>query len=246
MTFSIEAINDSIVRAGRLDHRIIGVYSQESPPKDAQTVASVTREGHPCVARALYAMSKDKDIPGIFVGGEGSKDCCWGALLWFGFKEFPSDKEEMFSSDSLNPRSMHIKGSTEICRSTFRDMGRMVPLGSYIVMRPLAEIQVNPDAVSSILCFGSAGQMRDLGALAHYGESKAFTPIMAPWGSGCATFVSYPSGMAQGGPKDTTFLGPMTPEAEGWLPADTLALGIPMKMALRMAEGYAPSFAGRR
>jgi hypothetical protein len=152
----------------------------------------------------------------------------------------------MFSSDSTNPESMHIKSSMEVCRSTFGDIGKVEPLGRYIVMRPLAEIQADPDAIRSILCFGNAGQMRDLGALVHYGASKAFTPIMAPWGSGCGTFISYPSGMAEGAPKNTAFLGPMTPEAEGWLPVDMLALGLPIRVAVRIAEGYENSFAAKR
>jgi hypothetical protein len=239
-------INENIVKAGRLDHSVIGIYSQSALPEDAFTVASIMKGEHPCVARALFLMSKDDDIPAICVEGAGSNDCCSGAKLLFGFKEFPPNMENMFSSDSPNSESMRIKGSAALCRTTFRDMGKMVPLGRYIVMRKLSEIKADPSEVASILCFGNAGQIRNLGAMVHHGEARAYAPIMAPWGSGCATFVSYPSGMAVAAPKDTAFLGPMTPEAEGWLPADMLALGIPMNVAVRMAEGYGCSFAARR
>jgi hypothetical protein len=38
----------------------------------------------------------------------------------------------------------------------------------------------------------------------------------------------------------------MTPEAEGWLPVDMLALGLPISVAVRIAEGYENSFAAKR
>lgn len=182
----------------------------------------------------------------MYVCGEASPECCAGALLWFGFRTFPQDISNMFSADSPSPGSMRIKSSTEVCQNTLRSMGRMVPLGRYIITQPLESIHAETNDVRSILCFGNAAQLRDLGALVHFGDSRAYSAIMAPWGSGCAIFVSYPSGMAMDAPKDTAFLGPMTPEAEGWLPEDTLALALPIDLAIRMAEGFERSFAARR
>ena len=67
-------------------------------------------------------------------------------------------------------------------------------------------------SVLSVVCFGSAEQIRNLCALVHFDETRIFDPIMAPWGSHCSLFVAYPSGMAANAPKNTAFLGPNAPE----------------------------------
>lgn len=244
MALTVAEIDDRITKAGRLDRRIIAVSAQETAPQDAVTVREALRERHPCVARALHSMSVQADFPAVYVA-EGGKGCCGGAQLWFGFRDFPSDLSDMFSSDSPDPGSMRLKASSGLCRRTLEDVGRFVPLGRYIVMRPLSAIE-DLGTVRSILCFGTAGQMRDLAGMVHFVSSKAYQPITAPWGSGCATFVSYPSGMAVRAPRDTAFISPTNPEADDWLPADTLAMGIPAEVAVRMAEGYEASFASRR
>jgi hypothetical protein len=242
MAISIKTMNDNIVKAGGLDHRIIGIYSQDTEPAGAVTVAKVVKEGNPCVAKALFTMAANKDVPAIYVGGEAFKECCWATPGWFGYKSFPPKVEQMFASDSPNPNSWALKKSMDICRETLGDIGRITPPGKYVVMRALSDAGDTTAGLLSILCFGKTAQIKNLGALIHFSESKIFTPIMAPWGSGCSMFVTYPAGLASNGPKDTAFLSPMSPESNDWLPKDILALGIPIDMAVRMAEGYEKSF----
>ena len=59
-------------------------------------------------------------------------------------------------------------------------------------MQVLEGMDNNPKDIKSILCFGTAEQIRNLGGLIHFSEPRAFTPIMDPWGSGCAIFVPSP------------------------------------------------------
>ncbi len=241
-----KTINDRLAKAGPLNHRIIGVYGCEVKPAGAVTVGSVIRNGHPCLAKALFKMSTHQDIPAIYVSKDAAKESCPGSMMWFGFMDFPPQIERMFSSDSPAGDSMCIKRTSKLCAATLRDMGKFTPAGKYLVLQVLDKIDDGAGALKSILCFGSAGQIRNLGALIHFGESRAFTPIMAPWGSGCATFVAFPAGMASDCPKDTAFISPVVPEANSWLPADLFALAIPIDMAVRMAEGYESSFAVRK
>lgn len=244
MSISIKTINDNIVKAGRLDYRIIGVYSQDTVPEGAVTAANVITKGNPCVAKALFKMAAHKDVPAIYVG-EDCKECCFAAPSWFGYRDFMPGHEKMFASDSPSSGSYCLKKSMELYRESFSDIGKFTPPGKYIVMQPLSEIDESINNVKSILCFGTAIQIRNLGALIHFSEPKIYTPIMAPWGSGCAQFVAYPAGMASNCPKNTAILGSMSPEGNAWLPKDILTLGIPMDMAIRMAEGYEQSFAVR-
>lgn len=246
MTVSIKAINERLTKTGQLTYRIIGVYGTESKPVGAVTTATVIRDGGPCLAKALFKMARDRDVPAIYISQDAAKESCFGAMSWFGFTGFPPKVENMFSSDSPSSSSMCIKQTSEICAATLKDMGKLTPSGKYIVMKPLEDMGDGMSGLQSVLCFGNAEQIRNLGGLVHFGDPKAFTPIIAPWGSGCLTFVGFPAGMAGNCPKDTAILSPFVPEGNKWFPPDMLALGIPINMAIRMADGYESSFAARK
>lgn len=245
VTASIRLINDTLLKTGRLTHRIIGVYGSDEKPAGAVTTAGVTRSGSPCLAKALYKMASQEDVPAIYVSQDAAKESCFGAMAWLGFAGFPPKVEHMFASDVPNPGSMCIKQTIALAKATLDDMGKFTPSGRYVVMAPLEQISDGAD-MKSVLCFGNAEQIRTIGGLVHFSESRAFTPIVAPWGSGCVNFVAFPAGMASGCPKDTAILSPFVPEGNGWFPSDMLALGIPAAMARRMADGYEASFASRK
>jgi hypothetical protein len=246
MVTDIKIINDVLVKTGRLDHRVIGVYAADSRPAGAVTTAKVIRNGGPCLAKALFKMASHRDVPAIYIGEDVAKESCFGAMAWFGYAAFPPKAENMFISNSPSSSSMCIKENAEVCLATIRDMGKFVPAGKYVVMQALDDMDESPKDMRSVLCFGKSEQVRNLGGLIHFSEPRAFTPIMAPWGSGCGNFVVYPAGMAAGCPKDTAILSPFVPEGNKWFPEDMLALGIPIAMARRMAEGYGSSFAVKK
>jgi hypothetical protein len=166
-------------------------------------------------------------------------------MAWLGFADFPPKVEYMFTSDSPSAGSMCIKSNSDVCKAKFADMGKFTPAGKYVVVQALDEIPEGSD-VKSVLCFGNAEQIRTLGGLIRFSESRAFTPIIAPRGSSCVNFVAFPAGMTSGCPKDTSILSPFVPEGNKWFPADMLTLGIPIDMARRMAEGYESSFTVRK
>jgi hypothetical protein len=246
MNISPTTINEKLTKTGRLEHRIIGVYGLAARPAAAVAPAAVIDEGTPCLAKALFKMASRRDVPAICVDAAAAGESCPGMLMWFGLIDFPPQIGRMFGSDSPSDDSFCIKRTGELAAATLRDMGRFTPCGEHIVMRPLADGDDDADGLKSILCFGHAEQLRNLGALIHFGEEKAFAPIVAPWGSGCATFVAFPAGMASGRPADTAFLSPVIPEANSWLPRDIFALSIPVAIARRMAADYDSSFAVRR
>ncbi len=245
MSASIKEINERLTKTGRLNHRIIGVYAAAAKPASAVTTAKVTKSGSPCLARALFKMAIHEDFPAVYIGADTAKESCFGAMAWFGYTPFPPGVESMFVSDPPNPGSMCIKQNSDVCKATLADMGHFTPAGKYVVMQRLDEIGEGTD-LRSVLCFGNSEQIRNLGGLIHFGEPKAFAPILAPWGSGCSTFAAFPAGIASGCPRDTALLSPFVPEGNKWFPADMLALGIPIAMARRMAEGYEASFAVRK
>ena len=90
------------------------------------------------------------------------------------------------------------------------------------------ELEEDP-GVKSILCFGKGEQIRNLCSLIHFRSRDPFKSVIAPFGPSCATFVTYPAGMAENAPENTAFMGPVDPTGNTWFPKDYMALGIPIR-----------------
>jgi hypothetical protein len=97
-----------------------------------------------------------------------------------------------------------------------------------------------------MLLFAHAEPARVLCALAHFGTADVFGAVLAPWGAACATFVTYPAGLAEKAPRNAVFLGPTDASVNLWFPREVIALGIPMDIARKMAEEVPASFIGKR
>ncbi len=260
MSVSLKDINEKIVMAGRLDHRVIGVYCSNLPPAGAVTVSSVIN-GYPCLAKALYKMSIREDVPSVYTdvtqvdqqyiaGGPWDKlKMCQVGLMWLGYKNANPERLSMiYSSDSPDKNSYAVKQSSAHCIEAIQDIGKPEQIANCLVMQALSEINSNlAGSVRSIICYGNAVQIRTLMALIHFTETRAYTPIMASWGGAtCSSLVALAAGITGNSPENTAFIGPTSPEPNHWIPQDILSLSIPMEMAIRMAEGFQDSFAIRR
>lgn len=117
-------------------------------------------------------------------------------------------------------------------------------LDRYLVMQACPDI-IDDGNILSILCFGKAENIRNLCGLVHYDEVDAFRPILAPWGSHCALFVTYPSGMAEKCPHDAVILGPTAPDGNLWFPSHLMSLGLPIRVAERMSGNIDRSFVAK-
>ena len=241
MSHSIHDINDRLVAAGKLEHRPIYVYGSDNIPKGAMQVSALLTTGHRCLAKAIFKQSVNEGIPPLYLGKDALKGCCYGAQSWLGFITFPKSMEDMLTGKS-DAEAMFLKSSPEVCRKSLQNIGKITPPADYIVMSTDADLKGH-EKVLSVVCFGSAEQIRNLCALVHFSETRIFEPIMAPWGSHCSLFVAYPAGMAENAPKDTAFLGPNAPDGNSWFPEDIMALSMPIGMARRISEDYGNSFA---
>lgn len=252
MNETIQRVNETLTQAAKLKTRIIGIYGSATIPEGAVSIASLLAHVWPdpgkCFAKALFTMAMLPEASAIYVGGEASKECCWAAGSWLGYQPMPPRIEEMLSmgNDSENvPTGMCFKDTPALARETLADLGVITPFAPYLVAQPCSSITNPAVELWSVLCFGNSEQIRLLSSLVHFGAKQAFTPILGAWGSGCATFVAYPAGLVSNSPKDSAFISPMAPEAHSWFPEDMLALGIPISIAIRMAENYPRSFAAQ-
>ena len=114
-----------------------------------------------------------------------------------------------------------------------------------MVIQKCDEIDDQDLAVKSLLCFGEPEQIRNLCSLAHFRPENVVN-IQIPWGASCASFVTFPAGMTENGPKNSIIIGPSDPTGNYWFPRNYLSIGIPFEIAKRMAQDLDHSFITKR
>lgn len=245
---SISTISEVLVRAGPLCHRPVFVFSGDRVPPGAVPVSGVITEGHRCLGKALLKIAAHREVPPVYVGRDVLKECCFGAAAWLGLMKMPPMMRDMYASvpgGDGNHDAHYLKATPETCQETLGHLGTVRPPGKYLVMGacPEADDGLMP---LSVLCLGEAEPIRNLCGLIHFGARDPFSPVIAAWGAHCATFVTYPAGLADGAPKDTAFISPTASYGNDWFPPGLLALGIPIEMAAGMCRDYGRSFMSRR
>jgi hypothetical protein len=188
-------------------------------------------------------------MPAIYVAAEMPEACCPGGLAHLGFIRLNPGIKYFVSTGSKeyrNGEAEFLRASPELFEENQEAMGKTTPLDKYIVIRPCADLTNGDLGVRSILCFGTAEQIRNMIALVHFRSPDPFHNTVVPQGAACASFVSYAAGMVENSPLDTVFVGPSDPTGNNWFPEDYLSLAIPVKVARRMADDFESSFIMRR
>jgi hypothetical protein len=241
---SIEEIGAQLIRAGRLEYRPICVYGAENIPENGISLVSINQ----CVANALFALAVDEEMPPLFIGEDALEGCCPGGQGWLGFSKFAPFIKYFVSTGSKEVRggaAEFLKATPENVEQTLNAVGTIRPLGKYLVMQACAGLKEDP-GVAAFLCFGNSEQIRNLCALIYFSRINPFSAVLTPWGPACATFITYPAGMAANTPRNSVFTGPMDPTVNSWFPSNVLALGIPAKIARQMSRDLNESFLIKR
>jgi len=242
---SISEIGGKLSLAGRLESRPLCVYGANLIPGGTRPSTSISR----CVARAILTLAFCNETPSIYVDAEQSERCCPGGLAHFGFTKFDPGIKYFVSTGSdryRNGAAEFLRATPELVEENQRRLGRITPLGRYVVIRPCAELTEEDPGVKSVLCFGTAEQIRNLVSLIHFRSADPFHDVLVPQGAACASFVSYAAGMVETSPPDTAFIGPSDPMGNVWFPESHLSLAIPIKLARRMTDDLEGSFIAKR
>jgi len=241
---SIKEIGESLKTGGRLDTNPLAVYGSEIIPEGAVHMCSLDR----CVAKAIMITSMDDSEPPLYISKDSLKGCCPGAMTYLGFtkplkfiKYFVSTGSEKFRSGEAE----YLKASPETVEGFLESIGEITQLGKYLLIQRCKDINEDVN-VKSILCFGNGEQIRNLSSLVHFRTKNPFNSINMPFGPACATFVTYPAGMAEKAPKETAFVGPVDPTGNVWFPKECLAIGIPLEIAIHIHEDVNNSFVVKR
>ncbi len=206
---SIKEIGEKLSIAGRLKFPPLCVYGSETVPEGGKPTTSVDR----CLAKAVASASLCGNMPPLYFGKGAITGCCPGGIGWTGYGRIAPTIEFFVSTGSptfRNGEAEYLKASPEIVRKSKEAVGTITPPGTYTVIRPCADLDEDP-GVRSVLCFGDSEQIRNLCALIHVRSIDPFSPVLAAWGPTCASWITYPSGMAEKAPAGSAYLGPMDP-----------------------------------
>ena len=242
--FSIKEIGKSLKKAGKLDTSPLAVYGSEEIPENAVPMCANDK----CIAKAIMINAIDQKEPPIYMGKETLKGCCPGGMTYLGFtkplkfiKYFVSTGSEKFRGGEAE----YLKASPEHVEGFLEAIGEIKSPGKYIVVQKCEDI-TDDVKVKSILCFGNGEQIRNLSSLIHFRRKDPFNAISMPFGPSCATFITYPAGMAEKAPEETAFVGPVDPTGNMWFPPEFMAIGIPLDVVEGMVEDLENSFVVKR
>jgi hypothetical protein len=242
---SIGDIGKKLAHAGRLKRRPLCVYGSSVIPKKAQPSTSVDS----CVARAIMTLATHSKTPPLYLGEDMIDDCCGGGAAMFGFRLFHQGIKYFVSYGSpafRNGAAEYLRATPDLVDENQKALGRIRPLGKYVVIQACEDMPTRDPGVKSVLVFGMAEQIRNLCSLVHFSSHDPFKEILMPQGPSCASFVTFAAGMAENAPRDTVFLGPADPTGNYWFPPDHLSLAIPIDMARRMCDDLDESFIVKR
>lgn len=241
---TIREIGFKLVQAGRLKETPLCIYGSETIPESAVPIKEINR----CFANAIFTLSIHKNINSVYIGNGVLNGCCPGGQAWFGYKPFLPMLKYFLSTGSEDFRggaAEYLIANPELSEKQLQSVGEITPISNNIVIRKCDSIEEQDLDVKAFLCFGNSEQIRNLCSLAHFRPEESFT-IQIPWGPSCASFVTYPTGMAVNGPRDGIIIGPSDPTGNYWFPQNYLSIGIPFEIANRMANDLDESFITKR
>ena len=241
---NIRQFRDGIINAGMLNTEPLCVYGSEEIPDDAIPVCSIDR----CVAKSILVTAVDEGIPALYIGKDTLKGCCPGSMTYLGFskplkfiKYFVSTGSEQFREGEAE----YLKASPEIVEGFLESIGEIKKLGKYLIIQKCRDLKKNFN-VKSVLCLGNGEQIRNLSSLIHFKTKNPFNSIIMQFGPACATFITYPTGMAKKTPKEVAFVGPVDPTVNKWFPENYMAISIPIDIVTKMQDDLEKSFIVKR
>ncbi|MFX1470406.1 MAG: DUF169 domain-containing protein [Promethearchaeota archaeon] len=244
VNYTIREVGMKLAQAGRLKPSPLCIYGSETVPKRAIPIKKINR----CIANAIFTLSINKEVSSIYIGNDVTEGCCPGGQAWFGYKKFESKLKYFLSTGSKDFRggaSEFLIANPDLAEKRINSTGKIIPLGKYTIIQKYNSVDEQNLDIKAFICFGLSEQIRNLCSLAYFGSEKGFQ-IQMPWGAACASFVSYPAGMAEGGPKNCVVIGPTDPTGNSWFPQNYLSMGIPFAIAIRMARDLDDSFISKR
>lgn len=246
---NIEAIGVALKRAGHLETEPLCVYESKERPRDGRPFGEVDR----CIAKSVLMCAQGNERL-LYIGHDSRSGVCPGGQAWMGLTEMAEGLKFFISSGSPSFRQGEAEYLKRDPQMVLRKMvlrskafvGRIRPPVNYLCVTPCKHFDDVNGLPRAILLFARAEQLRNMLALHHFGTPDAFTSTTAPWGPSCASFLTYPAGLASNCPDQALVIGPVDPTGNIWMPPDLMSLGLKLKDAERMVRDLPCSFLTKR
>ena len=241
---TIKEIGIKLTQAGMLTTSVLCVYGTEIIPLNAVPMKKINR----CLANAIFTLSTQQNINKVYIGGDDLKGYCPGGQAWFGYNSFTPLLKYFLSTGSKDFRggaAEFLIANPDLAEKQLKSIGKIIPLGKYTVIQKCDVLDDEDLEVKTFICFGVSEQIRNLCSLAHFRPVNVVN-IQIPWGASCASFITYPAGMAENNSKNSIIIGPTDPTGNYWFPQNYLSIGIPFDIAKRMAHDLDQSFITKR
>ena len=108
----------------------------------------------------------------------------------------------------MNGAAEYLKVDPDMAERFFKAPGNITPPGKFINFAAYDQLS-GDEKVLSLIFFGSAEQVRNLGGLIHFRSEDIFNSILMPGGPTCASLVTYAAGMSEKAPKNGSYVGPV-------------------------------------
>lgn len=238
-TSKIKEIGKKLEKAAHLEFKPICIYGSESLPSNVIKSTEI----HFCIANAILSLSVLEGVDAIYFNMKEKRGSCPGSRAWLGYEGFNPFLKNFLSMGIKNYPAEYLVSSPEVADKRLNSLGKLKALGVNTIFQKTSSLNDNENInVKAILLFGQAEKIRNLSMLGYFDSTSAKGKIEMPWGSSCASFVTYPAGLAENGPKNKIILGPMDPTDNYFFPPDILAMGIPIEIANNMAQHAKDSF----
>jgi len=241
---TVKEIGTKLAQAGMLKTSVLCVYGSKTIPANATPIKKINR----CLANAIFTLSAQKINGPVYIGEDDLGGYCPGGQAWFGYKSFMPMLKYFLSTGSEDFRggaAEFLIATPDLAEKQLKSIGKIIPLGIYTIIQKCDEMDDQNPEVKAFICFGVSEQIRNLSSLAHFRPENPVN-IQNLWGASCASFVTYPAGMAENSPKNNIIIGPSDPTGNSWFPQNYLSIGIPFEIAKRMAFDLDRSFITKR
>ncbi|HNX47905.1 MAG TPA: DUF169 domain-containing protein [Methanomassiliicoccales archaeon] len=240
----ITEIGKVLGTAGHLALEPLCVFESELRPRKGRPFGEVDR----CIAKAVLMCAQGKEEL-LYIGEDARSGICPGGQSWMGLAEMAEGLKFFISTGSPSFRhgeAEYLKRDPEMVLRSKALVGRIRPPEKYLVVTQCRHFRKEDGLPRALLLFVEAEQLRNLLSLHHFGTPDAFTSTCAPWGPSCASFLTYPAGLASNCPDQALIVGPVDPTGNSWMPPNLMSLGLKVKDAERMVRDIPSSFLSRR
>ncbi|MHC1708983.1 MAG: DUF169 domain-containing protein [Methanomassiliicoccales archaeon] len=240
----IPEIGRALKGAGHLKLEPLCVYESVERPDRGKPFGEADR----CIAKAVLMCAKGQEDL-LYVGHDARSGLCPGGQTWMGLTEMAEGLKYFISTGSPSFRrgeAEFLKRDPEMVLRSKAFVGKIRPPENYLCVTPCSRYQKADGSPRAILLFAEAEQLRNMLALHHFGTPNVFTSTSAPWGPSCASFLTYPAGLATNCPDQALIIGPMDPTGNSWMPPNLMSLGLRVKDAERLVRDLPSSFLTKR